>query len=165
MSKFFKLIINVLIAETAGVQKFRTSVLIIFCSIVVGILGFLCLMDLPWKWMNQKYKNFRIYLKGKSDNVENKADQKKTEAFNTGKMRNSLVANDEQLLNRFRIALKQTKGPTKTSSKRTLNSIEEFHPSEINEDFLGSSINTSPPSDSRYKSVQSIASKKSPKIK
>jgi len=128
-------------------------------------------MDLPWKWMNQKFKNFRMFLKGESDNVENKADQKKTEAFNTGKMSNSLVANDEQLLNRFRIALKQTKGPsvtTKGSSKSTLDSIEEYRSSEINGDLLDSPNNNSPTfptSDTRYKSVQSIASKKKTLIK
>jgi hypothetical protein len=39
MSKFFEFNFNVLKAVTAGVEKFRTSVPIVFCIIVVGVFG------------------------------------------------------------------------------------------------------------------------------
>jgi hypothetical protein len=137
MSKFFKLIINVLIAETAGVQKFRTSVLIIFCSIVVGILGLLCLMDLPIGFFWDKIKIFLPESKKQNKDKEAKNAENGEEDSNKNddkkiKSSSAMIASEEEMLKRFRLAINQSKSRSRGASSAVTPNPVNVTPFQLN---------------------------------
>ena len=89
-------------------------------------------MDLPWKWINRKWTHFMSKLKDKKESKTNGYSSKSNSEINHNPQTSSSANTSEaELLNKFRVALKQKK-ISNLPQKVKLNPIEEIHSNEIN---------------------------------
>ena len=107
-------------AKIDQIEKFRTAVLVSALSTAVGIIGFLCLMDLPWKWIVRKWSSLKSFLKKQTNKTSG-------DSSNTSQqIKNSNAVSDDAMLNRFKIALIQNKrNNLHAINSKVLRKIEE----------------------------------------
>ena len=111
--------------------------LIIFCSIVVGVLGVLCLMDLPIGFFWDKIKVFLPESKKRNKdkeakNAENGEEDSSKNDDNKIKSSSAMIASEEEMLKRFRLAINQSKSRSRGASSTITPTPVNITPSQLN---------------------------------